>query len=164
MAHAQTVINNGSNNTTQVFVQKAPIVIIQRSPPPPSFPYPQRELLPCMSARCAQLYEAQITSPSRRTGRTTGMDVREEFRLACPDAVSEAHKALYQVKLKSYDARQDAAMAQRQVVELSKATREQCDELLRILAGKRTRLPMMDDGERADHERSEANYRARCAA
>jgi hypothetical protein len=174
---AQTVINNnGSNNTTNVIVQRAPVVIIERGqqarqispaatarPPPPSFPYQQRDLLPYMSPRCAQLFEAQLTSGARRTSYSAAVEVREEFRLHCQDAASEAQKALYQDKLKSYNLRQETASVDRLAAQQSKTSREQCDELLRILAAKRKRVPAMTDGERADHERSEANYQTRCA-
>lgn len=47
--------------------------------------------------------------------------------------------------------------------EQTQREREQCHELLRILHGKRQRVPQMNTGEKTDHERSEANYRDRCA-
>ena len=43
-----------------------------------------------------------------------------------------------------------------------KMSKEQCSELLRILANKRKRLDSMTEGEKADHARSEENYLARC--
>jgi hypothetical protein len=175
-ANAQTVINNGSNNRTTVNVQRAPgVIVIVRGQPvrsdlqttrsaPASFPYQQRDLLPYMSPRCSQLYEVQLTSRARRTSYTTGSEVQEEFRLNCQDALSEAQKALYRDRLKSYNAKEESAKEATLAVDQSKASREQCNELLRILAAKRKRLTTMTDGERADHERSESNYRARCAS
>ena len=176
-SESQTVINNGSNNTTNVTVQRAPVVVIQRRlpvgqippamaprPAPTSFPYQQRELLPYMSPRCAQLYELQLNGNARRTSRSAGSDIREEFRLSCQDAVANAQKALYQEKLKSYTATQESIRAEQLASDQTRAAREQCDELLRILAMKRKRVSTMSEGERADHERFEANYRARCAA
>jgi hypothetical protein len=174
-ANAQTVVNNGSNNTTNVIVQRAPVVVIVRGQPertklpevrpaPTSFPYQQQELLPYMAPRCSQLFEMQMGGKVRRVSPSSGGDVREEFRLNCSDAVSSAQKALYQVKLKAYLAREDVATEQRVAANQSKASREQCDELLRILAAKRKRLPTMTDGERGDHQRAESNHQARCTA
>jgi hypothetical protein len=175
--NAQTVINNGTINTTNVFVQRAPTVFVERSPPvrqtmaavptrpaPTSFPYQQRDLLAYMSPRCAQLYEVQLMGGARRTSRSASGDVREEYRLSCHDAVSEAQKAHYQDKLKTYNMRQESDSAAKTAADQTRTSRAQCDELLRILASKRKRVAAMTEGERTDHERSESNYRARCAS
>lgn len=177
VADAQTIINNGSNNTTHVTVQRgAPTVLIERPqpprpaapvaprPPPSAFPYQQRELLPYMSPRCAQLFETQLTGSARRMSYSARGDVHEEFRMNCQDAVSSAQRALYEDRLKSYNARQDALQATHASAEQSKVLREQCEELARILAAKRKRIDSLTEGQREDLERADSNYRQRCKA
>lgn len=173
LGYAQTTVNNTVNNNTTIIVQKQQTVIVRsavpaprtpppREPPPPNFPFQPRELLPYMSPRCAQLYEAELTGFTRRTGTSAAVGVRNEFQSNCPDAVSEARKSLYQDKLGKYNAAQDQKIAARNSAQQDKMTREQCSELLRILANKRKRIDSMSDGEKADHARSEENYAARC--
>jgi hypothetical protein len=168
-----TVNNNGNNNKTTVIIQKQetvvtrapPVVVVRPSPPPPApaeFPYQQRDLLPYMSPRCAQLFEVELSRYARRAGNSVVAGVQNEFRTSCPDAIADARRGLYQDKLRQYDAAQNQKMAARSAAQQDKLTHEQCSELLRILAGKRKRLDSMTDGEKSDHQRSEQNYTARC--
>ena len=173
-AGAQTTVNNTviNNNTTNIIVQKQNIVVQRAAPaprpppppppPPPNFPYQPRELLPYMDSRCAQLYELEISGMPRRTSSSVITGVRNEFQSNCPDAVSEARKRLNADKLAKYSASQDQKMAASNAVQQSRMTQEQCNEMLRILAGKRKRLSTMTEGEKADHARFEENYAARC--
>ena len=173
--YAQTTVNNTvNNNTTTIIVQKQQNVIVHsavpatrtppppREPPPPNFPFQPRELLPYMSPRCAQLYEAELTGFTRRTGVSAAVGVRNELQSNCPDAVSDARKSLHQDKLGKYNAAQDQKIAARNSAQQDKMTKEQCSELLRILANKRKRIDSMTEGEKADHAHSEENYAGRC--
>jgi len=54
---------------------------------------------------------------------------------------------------------QTAAQQQQQQTRIAS---EQCNELLRILAARRRQTATMNDGERADLQRSETNYAERC--
>ena len=174
LALAQTTVNNTviNNNSTMNIVVQRQTVIVQSAapayrpppppPPPPNFPYQPRELLPYMSSRCAQLYEIEISGVPRRTSYSTVAGVRNEFQSDCPDAVSDARKRLNTDKAAKYYASQDQKMAANNAAQQSRMTQEQCNELLRILAGKRKRLATMTEGEKADHARSEDNYTARC--
>ena len=172
-ATAQTTVNNTVNNNSTSIVIKQSVIVHNSAraapaprpaPPPPApqvFPYQPRELLPYMSPRCAQLYELEL-SPARRTPYAVGAGVRNEFRSDCPDAINEARKSLFQNKASKYNAAQDQKLAATNAAAQDKMSKDQCSELLRILANKRKRLDSMTDGEKADHARSEENYAARC--
>ncbi len=178
--HAQTTVNNSTvnnttinNNVTNVIVQRPTVVFnnpIPRPPPEPyrppvpsAFPYQPRDLLPYMSSRCAELYELQLNGFSHRTGNmSSASSVNEEFRRDCPDSMAEARKNLYEAQLRKYLATQDQKAAVKTAVAQGRATEEQCNEMLRILAGKRKRAATMDKFEKEDQARFEDTYAARC--
>jgi hypothetical protein len=170
--NAQTTVNNTVYNTNIIIQNQRtvwannPVPVIRNLPRPPApvFQYQPRELLPYMSPRCAQLYEAELGGFTRRTSGSVGAGVHNEFLSSCPDAMSEARQSLNRDKLEKYNATQDQKSAARSSAQRDKITREQCDELLRILAGQRKRIDSMSDGEKADHAHSEQNYAARCKA
>jgi hypothetical protein len=173
-AHAQTTTIN-SVNANAVVIQKQESAAVRPSPALPSrqplqgpsaqtvgIPFLPRELLAYMSPRCAQLFEVELRGGSRSLDRTVSVGLQTEFQMNCPDAVSEARKALTQDKLRKYDAAQAQRTAAQNAAQQDKLTREQCSEWLRILAGKRKRLDSMTEGEKSDHQRFEQNFLARC--
>jgi hypothetical protein len=173
--HAQTTVNNTVNNTTNIIIQRQQTVILRstvpvlrtpppapREAPPPAFSYQPRELLPYMSPRCAQLYEAQLNGFARRTSASIGAGVRDEFQSDCPDAVNDARQSLNRDKLGKYTSAQDQKVAAKSAAQQDMMTRDQCSELLRILANKRKRIDSMSPGEKEDQARSEERYAGRC--
>ncbi len=89
--------------------------------------------------------------------------MQKAFRLCCPDALSSALRALYEDRLRACQRTQVTVRGDAAVAAQSRLAREQCDELLRILTGKRKRVSTMTEGERADHERW-SRTTARCGS
>ncbi|NUZ07675.1 hypothetical protein [Piscinibacter koreensis] len=52
--------------------------------------------------------------------------------------------------------------AQKSEQDRQRLAQEQCDEMYRIVALKRKKVPEMNSGERADFERFQENWRSRC--
>jgi hypothetical protein len=181
-AHAQITVNNTTINSTSLTIRQQPTLVVpapapqirtarplppplpKPPPPPSSFAYQPRELLRYMSPRCAQLYEMQLSGPQRGMRTVTQGSLREEFQSRCPEAVSEARAGLYQDQLRSYYAQSGQKAAARMAAEQDRLTREQCDEMLSNLVGRRKRVDTMSDGEKVDLARFEAIYSNRCKA
>lgn len=89
-------------------------------------------------------------------------ELRADYQRRCGDDEAAARQRLREAQAQERDRRQDqqaAADAERSRAQLSA---EQCHEMLRILHGKRQRTAAMSDGEKADLQRFEDNYKVRC--
>lgn len=116
-----------------------------------------------LSPACSSLNEAIRTGPARGLRGSAINDLHNEYRTKCAEEEAEAHQKLSRERQDQHLARRQEQSAQQAEQQRSTREREQCHELLRILHGKRQRLAEMNAGEKADFERSEANYHARCA-
>lgn len=115
-----------------------------------------------LSPACAQLNDAIRTAPARGVGTGVQRDLQAEYQKKCGEEdrqarkeVADAQAAESQARRANRDAR-DAARSE------SQRQHDQCQEMLRILHGKRQRMAAMTPGERADFERFESNYATRC--
>lgn len=117
-----------------------------------------------LSPECATLNDAIRTAPARGVNYRVIGDLRSEYQAKCSEDDSQARQIVSKERGERALARRSEQAARKADQEQTEREREQCHELLRILHGKRQRLPQMTAGEQTDHERSEANYRARCAA
>ena len=72
-----------------------------------------------------------------------------------PDRYREADK-------QQQDQRRDEQAIAKADKSRAQVSAEQCYEMLRILHGKRQRTASMSDGEKADLQRFEDNYKNRC--
>jgi len=118
--------------------------------------------MPYLSAECAQLNDALRTGPARGLKSGPMAELRADYQRRCSDDEAAARQRLREAQTQERDRRQDqqaAADAERSRAQLSA---EQCFEMLRILHGKRQRAGAMSDGEKADLQRFEDNYKARC--
>ena len=117
-----------------------------------------------LSPACASLNDAIRTGPARGLKSQALSDLHREYRSKCADDESEAMQKLSRKLTDDRNTRRSEQAAQQ--ADQTRVTREhdQCQELLRILHGKRQRLGSMNAGERAGFERSDANYHARCNA
>ena len=121
------------------------------------------EYLSYMSVPCAELAEAVRTGPARGLRADTMSDLQNDFRKRCSEDEQRAKQRLSVAQQRQRDqvaARQTAEQAEQS---RSAATREQCDEMLRILHSRRQRASTFNSGEKADLERFDSNYRSRCA-
>ena len=103
------------------------------------------DYLPYMSVECAQLNDALRTGPTRGLKSGPMAELRVDYQKRCSDNEASARDQLREA-------------------EKMRATTssEQCYEMLRILHGKRQRAASMNDGEKADLQRFEDNYKVRC--
>lgn len=122
------------------------------------------EHLAYLSPPCASLNDAIRTGPARGLRLQAMSDLRNEYRDKCEDDESAARQKVSQDKRALRDdtrARRQAEQAEQQ---RAAASREQCNELLRILHARRKQLDTMSPGEKTDFQRFEANYNGRCRA
>jgi hypothetical protein len=115
-----------------------------------------------MSPQCAQLHDAIRTGPSRGLLYAAMWELRDEYRRKCTEDEQQALQRLYKERLARREARiaqQTAQQAERSRAELE---RSQCDEMLRILHGRRQRVATMSEGEKGDLQRFEQTYAERC--
>lgn len=115
-----------------------------------------------LSPACADIAEAIRTGPTRGVRGEVLSGLHTEYRQKCADEDAAARQRVQEDRRRDRDARQSAQLASQQQQQLSRQAVEQCNELLRILAGKRQRVATMSEGERADLQRSEENYAQRC--
>jgi septin family protein len=120
------------------------------------------EHLAYMSAECASLNDAIRTGPARGLKSSTMSDLYTEYRRKCQEEESAAYQRLAQQRSEDRQERQTHEKALQAQVSQAQRSREQCDELLRILAAKRRQAEGMNAGEKADLQRFEASYNARC--
>lgn len=120
------------------------------------------ELLPYLSSACAQLSEAIRTGSARGVHQETLSQLREEYREKCALEDAEARRRVGEDKSANIESQRREREGVKQEKAVSQREKAQCDELLRILAGKRKRRAEMIPGELSDLARSEAAYQGRC--
>lgn len=115
-----------------------------------------------LGSECATLNDAIRTAPARGLRGTPLSDLHADYRTRCADEESEARQRLSRERSDQRSARKSEQALQKYQRELSVVERDQCHELLRILHAKRQRKPTMSEGEKADLDNLEVNFRARC--
>jgi hypothetical protein len=133
----------------------------------PSSTYVQRpaktaEHVGYLSSACADIAEAIRTGPSRGVRGDVLSGLHEEYRQKCSEDDAAARQRVSEDRRNERDAKRSAQSASQQQQQQARIASEQCNELLRILAAKRRQTATMNDGERADLQRSEASYAERC--
>jgi hypothetical protein len=138
-------------------------------PPPPPRPQPvypgigeAPAYLKYMSPRCASLNDALRTAHARGLKYETINTMGRNYETECGEDEREA-KAQYTrdniaQRQQQYSDRRSQVAAQNQAQQHS----QQCEESKRILIAKRNR-PDLSENERAELQRFETNYRARCS-
>ncbi|WP_298925747.1 hypothetical protein [uncultured Ramlibacter sp.] len=115
-----------------------------------------------MSPRCSSLHDALRTASARGLKHETVNEMRRGYQVECSEDEREAYTALSQErgeKNQQRRAEQSANMAQKERTALQQ---QQCGESKRILVTKRARTDL-NEGEKAELQRFEDNYRARCS-
>jgi hypothetical protein len=120
------------------------------------------DYLPYMSIECAQLNDALRTGPTRGLKSGPMAELRADYQKRCSDNEASARDQLREAEKQQLDRRQDQQAATQAEKSRAAMSNEQCYEMLRILHGKRQRAASMNDGEKADLQRFEDNYKARC--
>jgi len=115
-----------------------------------------------LSSACADISEAIRTGPSRGVRGDVLSGLHQEYRQKCADEDQAARQRVYEDQRRQRDDKRSAQAAQQQEQQQARLTQEQCGEMLRILAGKRQHMAEMNEGERGDLQRFQANYAERC--
>lgn len=127
----------------------------QRPPDPP-------EHYSFMSGDCRSLNDALRTAPSRGLTSESMSNLHREWNQRCQEDDRDARRRYYEQQRDGRKARADEKKVEATVVAQNAARKQQCDEMLRILSNKRRRTDL-NDGEKADLQRFESNYRERCS-
>jgi hypothetical protein len=139
-----------------------------QSPPLPGTVLPPVQKAPehlqYLSAECAALNDAIRTGPARGVRSGVLSELRDEYARKCSDDDRAAREQVSRDKWRENEQRRREQAAQQAARTQVQVSREQCAELLRIVHAKRKQLDAMTPGEKADLQRAETNYNARCIA
>lgn len=120
------------------------------------------EYLDFMSPACAELNEGMRNGPARGLGSRAMSELQRSYRERCSEEEQVARRRLGDEQSRRRDERNRDLAAERSERERLKLSREQCDEMYRILHVRRPKVPSMTPGERSDFQRSESTWQARC--
>jgi hypothetical protein len=115
-----------------------------------------------LSPRCASLNDAIRTAPARGLKDDVISDLKREYREKCSDEESAAESKMSRERREAKQQRAEAEKAEQRNRERTAIQQQQCGESKRILFTKRARTDLTD-GEKADLQRFEDNYRSRCS-
>lgn len=115
-----------------------------------------------LGSQCAELNEGLRNGPARGLGARALGELRESYQQRCGNEEREARKRLAEDERSKADVRMREQAAAASERDQRKLTHEQCDEMYRIIHGRRQKLASMSPGERSDHDRFEATWQARC--
>ena len=119
------------------------------------------EYITYMSARCASLHDAMRTANARGLDYRTQNEMRQNYTRECAEDEAEARNRWYRDRGEKKQMARSEEEAARRNQERTKQQQEQCGESKRILVTKRQRTDLTE-GEKAELQRFEANYKARC--
>jgi hypothetical protein len=120
------------------------------------------EYLDYLSPHCSELNEGLRNGPARGLGSRALDELRRSYNELCRDDDQQARRRFAEEQASRREIRAQDQAAERRERDQKRLSIEQCDEMYRILHGKRPKLPTMSPGERADFHRFEANWQARC--
>ena len=129
-------------------------------PLPPSRPAPVH--LKYLNPRCASLNDAIRTAATRGLKYDTVNQMQREYSELCAENESEAYGQVLQERKDNKEKLAEAKSADKMAQERSQVHQQQCSESKRILFNKRARKDLTD-GEKADLQRFEDNFRSRCS-
>lgn len=115
-----------------------------------------------MSARCASLHDAIRTGPARGLKYETLNTMRRDYEAECGENEAGARRQLANDKIEQNKEKRAEMKAEADAQGRARLHGQQCEESKRILMTKRSRQDLTE-GERAELQRFEANYRARCS-
>ena len=115
-----------------------------------------------LSARCSSLNDALRTAPARGLKYETIETMRKNYDNECRDEEMEAREKLSSDKYAKIKQRKEEEIENKKVQERTALQVQQCGESKRILNTKRARTDLTD-GEKADLQRFEENYKSRCS-
>ncbi len=120
------------------------------------------EHLKHLGPRCSSMSDAIRTGPARGLKSETITALHKEYRRECAEEESEAFRKLARERTDARSAKQAEKTAMAQEQQRSQLAQQQCDESKRILFTKKRRTDLTD-GEKADLQRFEDNFKSRCS-
>ena len=129
-------------------------------PPPPSVGEAPGYIT-YMSAKCSGLHDALRTASARGLTSHTVSEMHKNYQRECAENESEARSQYAREHGEKRQVARTERDAERRAQERTKQQEEQCGESKRILVTKKARTDL-NDGEKAELQRFEATYRARC--
>ena len=115
-----------------------------------------------LGPECAELNEGLRNGPARGLGSRAQDELRNSYQEHCGEEERAARNRLADDESRKADARRREQAAESSERDRKKLTREQCDEMYRIIHGRRQKVATMSPGERSDFDRFEATWQARC--
>jgi hypothetical protein len=131
------------------------------TPPPPSIGEAP-EYITYMSPRCSALHDALRTASARGLDSRTQSEMRRNYQRECAEDESDARSRWARERGEQKQMARSEAESARRAQERTKLQQEQCEESKRILVTKRRRTDLTE-GEKAELQRFEANYKSRCS-
>ncbi len=120
------------------------------------------DTLKYLSPRCASLNDAIRTAPARGLKYETISEMRKEYDQQCSDSERDARDQMSRERRQNKQQMTEESKASQADRERANIQAQQCGESKRILFAKRARTDLTD-GEKADLQRFEENYRSRCS-
>lgn len=152
----------GSTNTGSAPVYYGPTEPPRTYTPPPPAIGEAPEYITFMSPRCSALHDALRTAAARGLDHRTQAEMRRNYQRECAEDEAEARNKWARERGEKKQIARSEAESARRAQERTKLQQEQCDESKRILVTKRRRTDLTE-GESAELQRFEANYKARCS-
>jgi hypothetical protein len=115
-----------------------------------------------MNGRCASLHDALRTAGARGLKYETVDKMRRDYQNECSENESEARNALAREGSEKKKQQRADMVAENENKSRTAQQQQQCGEAKRVLVTKRARTDL-NEGEKADLQRFEDNYRARCS-
>lgn len=115
-----------------------------------------------LSPRCADLNDAVRTAPSRGVKGQALIDLQDTYRRDCADDEQAAYQQLYRARNEQRESRKAQQMAEQAARDEQRMHREQCEEMGRILLGRRQKIDQLNEGQKADLQRFQDSYAQRC--
>jgi hypothetical protein len=151
---------NTNTNTSNAPIYYGPTERPQYTPPIPGIGEAP-EYITYMSPRCSALHDAMRTASARGLDYRTQSEMRRNYQRECSEDESEARAKWARERGEKKQLARSEEESARRAQERTKQQQEQCGEAKRILVTKRQRTDLTE-GEKADLQRFEANYKARC--
>ena len=114
-----------------------------------------------MNPRCSAMNDAIRTSSVRGLSYQAAAELRRNYQQECAENENEARDLLRQQQKDNRQAKNDVKRNVEVVQQQTQMAQQQCDESKRIIASKKRRTDL-NEGERGELQRFEANIRVRC--
>ena len=115
-----------------------------------------------LSPQCSELKEGMRNGPARGLGSRAMRELQTNYQTLCADDERIASRRMHEDQQREAELRVREERARKLDETRQAISREQCDEMWRIVHSRRQRVGSMAPGERADFDRFESAWRERC--